>query len=115
MYITYYFITDDQNIPGMSITLRLTNIPYIYKSREKVDQCVLKSYVAVLKVNLSMVTVCPNGSRNKSLQWRHNEHDGVSDHQSHYCLLNRLFRRISKRTSKLRVTGLCAGNSPVIG
>ena len=29
--------------------------------------------------------------------------------------LNRLFRRISKKTSKLRVTGLCAGNSPVTG
>ena len=27
------------------------------------------------------------------------------------CLLNRLFRRRSKKTSKLRVTGLCAGKS----
>ena len=26
---------------------------------------------------------------------------------------NRLFRRRSKKTSKLRVTGLCAGNSPI--
>ena len=26
------------------------------------------------------------------------------------CLLNRLFRRIAKKTSKLRVTGLCEGN-----
>ena len=49
------------------------------------------------------------------LRWRHNEHDGVSNHQSHHCLLNRLFRRRSKETSKLRVTGLCAGNSPVTG
>ena len=32
-----------------------------------------------------------------------------------YCLLNHLFRRRSKKTSKLRVTGLCAGNSPVTG
>ena len=31
---------------------------------------------------------------------------------SHGCLLNRLFRRRSKKTSKLRVTGLCAGKSP---
>ena len=29
------------------------------------------------------------------------------------CLLNRLFRRISKKISKLRVTGLCEGNSPM--
>ena len=47
----------------------------------------------------------------KSLQWRHNGCDSVSNHQPHDCLLNRLFRRRSKKTSKLRVTGLCAGNS----
>ena len=49
------------------------------------------------------------------LQWRHKELDGVSNHQPHYCLLNRLFRRRSKKTPKLRVTGLCAGNSSVTG
>ena len=48
----------------------------------------------------------------KSVQWRHNDHDGVSNHQPHVCLLNRLFRRRSKKTSKLHVTGLCAGNAP---
>ena len=47
-----------------------------------------------------------------ALRWRHNEHDGVSNHQPHGCLLNRLSRRRSKKTSKLRVTGLCVGNSP---
>ena len=31
------------------------------------------------------------------------------------CLLNHLIRRTSKKTSKLRVTGLWAGNSPVTG
>ena len=50
-----------------------------------------------------------------SLQWRHNERDGVSTHQPHHCLLNRLFRSRSKKTSKLHVTGLCAGNSPLTG
>ena len=50
-----------------------------------------------------------------TLQWRHNEHDSVSNHQPHDCLLNRLFGRKSKKTSKLRVTGLCAGNSPGTG
>ena len=47
-----------------------------------------------------------------TLHWRDNEHDGVSNHQPHGCLLNRLFRRRSQKTSKLRVTGLCVGNSP---
>ena len=39
----------------------------------------------------------------------------VSNHQSHDCLLNRLFGRRSKKTWKLCVTGLCAGNSPGTG
>ena len=39
-------------------------------------------------------------------------HDGVSNYQPHHCLLNRLFGRRSRKASKLRVTGLCAGNSP---
>ena len=47
-----------------------------------------------------------------TLHWRYNDHDGVSNHQPHGCLLNRLFRRRPKKTSKLLVTGLCAGNSP---
>ena len=50
-----------------------------------------------------------------ALRWRHNERDGVSNHQPHDCLLKRLFRHRSRKTSKLRVTGLCEGNSPVIG
>ena len=41
--------------------------------------------------------------------------DGVSNHQSHDCLLDCLFGRRSKKTSKFRVTGLCVGNSPVTG
>ena len=50
-----------------------------------------------------------------SLQWRHDECDSVSNQQPHHCLLNRLFRRKSKKTSMLRVTGLCAGKSPETG
>ena len=51
----------------------------------------------------------------QSLQRRHNGRDSVSNHQPHDYLLNRLFRRRSKKTSKLRVTGLCARNSPGTG
>ena len=58
---------------------------------------------------------CPRLIRFIKSQWRHNGHDGVSNHQTHDCLLNRLFRRRSIKTSKLRVIGLSAGNSPVTG
>ena len=50
-----------------------------------------------------------------TLRWRHNGCDSVSNHLPHQCLLNRLFRHRSEKTSKLRVTGLCAGNSPGTG
>ena len=45
-----------------------------------------------------------------ALRWRHNGLDSVSNHQPHDCLLNRLFKRRSKKTSKLCVTGLWAEN-----
>ena len=50
-----------------------------------------------------------------TLQWRHDGRDCVSNHQPNDCLLNRLSRRRSTKTSKLHVTGLCAGNSPETG
>ena len=50
-----------------------------------------------------------------TLHWRHNERHGVSNHHPHDHLLNCLFRRRSKKTSKLSVTGRCSGNSPVTG
>ena len=49
------------------------------------------------------------------LRWRQNELDGVSNHQPHDYLPDRLFWHRSKKTSKPRVTGLCAGNSPRTG
>ena len=52
------------------------------------------------------IHVAPN-----PLRWRHNWRDSVSNHQPHDCLIMRLFRRRSKKTSKVRVTGLCAVNS----
>ena len=50
-----------------------------------------------------------------SLQWRHNGCDSVSIHRRLDCLLYRLFRRRSKKSWKLCVTGVCEGNSPLTG
>ena len=71
------------------------------KSMWIIDSRVSTTNIWVLSAELCM-----------TLQWRHNDHDGVSNHQPHGCLLKRLFRRRSKKTSKLCVTGLCVGNSP---
>ena len=54
-----------------------------------------------------------NGSHESTaLEWLHNGHNDVSNHQRHDCLLNSLFGRRSKKTSKFHVTGLFAVNSP---
>ena len=77
--------------------------------------------VTVMSINHSMhrglnkVVVFKKKMMDWTLRWRHNERECVSNHQPHDCLLNRLFRRRLKKTSKLRVTGLCEGNSPVTG
>ena len=45
----------------------------------------------------------------------HSERDGVSNHRHLNCFLNPLFRRRSKKTSKLCVTGLCEENPLMTG
>ena len=40
-------------------------------------------------------------------------YESVANNRRLECLLNRLVRHTSKKTSKFRVTGLCEGNSPV--
>ena len=71
-----------------------------------------------LKSSLRLIRPCFHRAfrcSSPSLQWHHNECEGVSNHRHLDCLLNRLFRRRSKKTSKIRDTGLCEGNSPVTG
>ena len=79
-------------------------------------QCLTRSFVTYCSqsfVVLIYVTMTDNAftrtNPHPPLQWHHNECDGVSNHQPHDCLLNRLFRRRSMKTSKLRVIGLCVG------
>ena len=88
----------------MSFMSRITNV--IIKERERVDVTFLK--YSLLSIHGYLLWYIP-------LQWRYNGRDCVSKHQPQGCLLSHLFRRRSNNTSKLRVTGLCAGNSPVTG
>ena len=66
----------------------------------------------VLSINSHHTSECVISVDLFTLHWRYNDQDGVSNHQPHGCLLNRLFRRRSKKTSKLRVTGLRVRNPP---
>ena len=71
--------------------------------------------ISLTESNDIVLDILVTVSRVESLLWRHNGCDSVSNHQHHDCLFNPLIRRRSKKTSKLRVTGLCAGNSPETG
>ena len=62
-----------------------------------------------------MAAILSRGKWVISLRWRRNGHARVSIHQPHHCLLNRLVGCRSKKSAKLRVTGLCVGNSPGTG
>ena len=64
-----------------------------------------KCYLLLMMINISY----------RPLLWRHNGCDGVSNHQPRDCLLNHSFMCRSTIKQKLRVTGLCAGDSPVTG
>ena len=119
--------------PGPLLTMRTDVLPQcLKKSRSR--EIRLKTFPIALKIDKplrsSAVEITPDFSGYNgvnlqtstmksryftSLRWRHNELDSVSNHQPRDCLLNGLFRRRSKKIWKLRVTGLCAGNSPVTG
>ena len=79
-----------------------------------VATCYMSS-LSIYSITRNIVTVNTLLYFAMTFQWRHNGRDDVSNHQPQDCLLNHLFRRGSKKTSKLRVTGLCAGYSPVTG
>ena len=91
--------------------------PGVYSMWNPSSGCILtRSTLEISARETTRILIsCHTGETYCALRWRHNDHSGVSNHQPHGCLPNRLFRRKSKKTSKLRVTGLCAGNSPGTG
>ena len=60
----------------------------------------------VMKTLSTLLAICEGNP----LQWRYNDHDGVSNHRRLNCFLNCLFRCRSKKASKLRAIGLCGEN-----
>ena len=70
-------------------------------------------YLDTLVVGLKRCLNKHNSRIHSSLQLRHNERNGVSNHLPYDCLLNGLFRCRWKKAPKLRVNGLWAANSPV--
>ena len=78
-----------------------------YDQSTSVSKHRVKQLLAVPKYVVLIMFFDNNTESGSPFQWRHNERDGVSNHWRLNCLLNRLLMRGSKKTSKLRVTGLC--------
>ena len=117
VYLCYDFLEVLQNWPDSMANETFLKTRSIEPRRriQDVRPCIFVTNCVHLKAHTTwkMSRLCQLMAL--SLQWLHNERDGVSNHQPHDCLLRRLFRRRSKKTSKIRVTGLCAGNSPGTG
>ena len=94
-----------------SLVENIVVIPVCLRSKPCVYLIVRHIFLTLkcLKVCKNVIYVCT------LLQWGLYGRDSVSNHQPHDFLLNRLFRCRSKKTSKLGVTGLCAGISPGTG
>ena len=88
----------------------LNKINYKISSAAWQQSCIGRNVME--REELKTWTALVAGHQQEPLQWRHNEHDGVSYHQPYDCLLNRLLKTQLKETSKLRVTSVCAWNSP---
>ena len=106
------------------VAINVGTVPIICTSVRfrKHGSAALREYVIWTEISwimkweiLQQLQLTISGYMFTALQWRHNGRNNVSNHQPHDCLLNRLFRRRSKKTPMFRVTGFCAGNSPVTG
>ena len=104
-----------RKVPGIPGECAIRNLAYLARGL-----MALKNIFMIRYDSLPMWTEhndFTNGARLTgiaiTLQWRHNERDDVSNHRRFECLFNRLFRRRSKKSSKLRVTGLRGGNTLV--
>ena len=108
-------------VSGLLIWLLLSCVLFCYFELERMSRCKRALYWASFGFAPTTFTVVPviqkcwTKGLKTPLLWRHNGRGSVWNHQPHVCLLKCLFRRRSKKTSKLRVTGLCAGNSPGTG
>ena len=100
--------------PFRNIFMQIGWVGWLHKRqcetmRQLIKHCTTTDNIIINMTLISKHFVCLT-CMPRTLQWRHNERDGVSYHRRLVYLLNRLFRRRSKKTSKLHVTGLCEGN-----
>ena len=105
---------DGPHVSAMNFTIKDKGCYWNERKKKHVYICT-SEYVAISVLRINMKCKYSNMFLNITLQWCHNERDCISNNRRIDCLLNHLFRRRLRKTWKLRVTGLCAGNSSVNG
>ena len=97
-----YIITDSNSglVPNMQQAIVLFNsiltqfrLTHICVTRPQWGSAFLTWRIYSLHIEAVFDLMCVY-----KLLWRHNGHDGVSNHQPHDCLLNRLFRLFGSRS-----------------
>ena len=68
-------------------------LPRLWGNRQKIRNNIKTQNILWLIPNPYRIRIYADGSACIPLQWRHNEHDCVSNHQPHHCLLSRPFIR----------------------
>ena len=104
----------------MSLMLQWVNLSVTYGQDLPIESPQPSWEMTMIMTTIMIVWRCHHRWHHRwhhcwSLQGRHNERDGISNHQCLNGLLNHLFRWRSKKTSKLSITSLCEGNSLVTG
>ena len=89
--------------------LRISVYNNVYQNNTSVSSAGIAPNESLI---MNHITLQTHPTEKPQIHNSHNGHNGVSIHQPQ-PLLNRLFRHRLKKTSKLRVTGLCAANSPL--
>ena len=100
-FIWHWMVMAIDQVMTWSATLDYMDMDWAIVRKHNVSPHWLRPYEAMKN---SIMSAC-------ALRWRHDGRVVVSNHQPRDCSLKRPFRR----RSKLRDTGLCAGNSPMTG
>ena len=85
--VTLYFRVDTKVICLPTFSIFSCKTCYMLYKMWGMAQCHAKTKRIILGIQCAI----------RPLRWRHNDHSGVSNHQPHGCLLNRLFRCKSKK------------------
>ena len=114
MFKDFFWLNVQTKSPTQTILYQLNEI-WFYESDQNAPCTWKESGGKQWQHSIRSWKYCTTGYFLFTLQWHQTKCNGISNHQCLNCLITGLFRHRSKKASKVHVTGLCEGNSPVTG